>query len=100
LHYSNLNKNILNRKLIRLTGVGETLTKEAEVKVKYMEAEGEDYELNDEDFTDVEQEMAIFVDEIVSFVRAEEKETVIFTKTGLNFTVKETIEEIENKLNN
>ncbi len=90
----------MNRKLITLTGIGESLTKEAEAKVKFLEAEGDDYELNEEDYVDVEQEMAIFTDEIVSFVRAEEKETVIFTKNGLNFTVKETIEEINNKLNN
>ncbi len=90
----------MNRKLITLTGIGESLTKEAEVKVKFLEAEGDDYELNEEDYAEIEQEMAIFTDEIVSLVRVEQKETVIFTKTGLNFTVKETIEEISNKLNN
>ncbi len=90
----------MNRKLITLTGIGESLTKEAEAKVKFLEAEGDDYELNEEDYAEIEQEMAIFTDEIVSLVRVEEKETVIFTKTGLNFTVKETIEEISNKLNN
>jgi hypothetical protein len=90
----------LNRKLITLTGIGESLTKEAEAKVKFLEAEGDDYELNEEDYAEIEQEMAIFTDEIVSLVRVEQKETVIFTKTGLNFTVKETIEEISNKLNN
>jgi hypothetical protein len=90
----------LNRKLITLTGIGESLTKEAEAKVKFLEAEGDDYELNEEDYAEIEQEMAIFIDEIVSLVRVEQKETVIFTKTGLNFTVKETIEEINNKLNN
>ncbi len=90
----------MNRKLITLTGIGESLTKEAEAKVKFLEAEGDDYELNEEDYAEIEQEMAIFIDEIVSLVRVEQKETVIFTKTGLNFTVKETIEEINNKLNN
>jgi hypothetical protein len=90
----------LNRKLITLTGIGESLTKEAEAKVKFLEAEGDDYELNEEDYAEIEQEMAIFTDEIVSLVRVEQKETVIFTKAGLNFTVKETIEEISNKLNN
>ncbi len=90
----------MNRKLITLTGIGESLTKEAEAKVKFLEAEGDDYELNEEDYAEIEQEMAIFTDEIVSLVRVEQKETVIFTKTGLNFTVKETIEEISNKLNN
>jgi hypothetical protein len=88
------------RKLITLTGVGETLTKEAEAKVKFHELEDEEYELSDDDYTEIEQEMAIFSDEIIALVRSEEKETVIFSKNGLTFTVKETIEEINNKLNN
>ena len=92
----------MTRKLIRLTGVGEELTEKAKAKVKFLESEGEeDFDLNDEDFQKVEQELMIFADEIVSFVRAEEeKETVLFTKNSLNFTVKETLDEIENKLNN
>lgn len=94
----------MQRKLIRLTGIGDELTEKAKAKakVKFLESEGEeDYELDDDDYQKVEQEILIFVDEIVSFVRAEEeKETVLFTKNGLNFTVKETLDEIENKLNN
>ena len=92
----------MQRKLIRLTGIGDELTEKAKAKVKFLESEGEeDYELDDDDYQKVEQEILIFVDEIVSFVRAEEeKETVLFTKNSLNFTVKETLDEIENKLNN
>ena len=96
---NNLNKNILNRKLITLTAIGEVLKKEVEAKVKYLESEGQDYEPSEDDFEEVDQEMLMFVDEIVTFIRAKE-ETVIFTKTGLSFTVKDTIEEINNKLNN
>ena len=92
----------MQRKLIRLTGIGDELTEKAKAKVKFLESEGdEDYELTEEDFQKVEQGLMIFVDEILSFVRDEEtQETVLFTKNSLNFTVKETLDEIENKLNN
>lgn len=92
----------MNRKLIRLTGVGEELTEKAKAKIKFLESEGEeDFDLDDKDFQKVEQELMIFTDEIVSFVRDEEtQETVLFTKNSLNFTVKETLDEIESKLNN
>ena len=80
-------------------GIGDELTEKAKAKVKFHELEGEEYQLEDEDFQKVEQELMIFADEIVSFIRTED-ETVILTRTELSFSVKETLDEIEHKLNN
>ena len=55
--------------------------------------------LEDEDFEIFEYPCRVYEDEIVGYVRTEE-DTVIFTKTGLTFTVKETVEEIDELIDN
>ncbi len=119
----------MKRVKIKLTGIGEVLTKEAEEKLErgvdsavfedLTCGDGRtrtDYEnlgmkvpedliqkekefnngiiLEDEDFEDLEYPVRLYEDEIVGYVRPEEV-TIIYTKTGLIFSVKETVEEID-----
>ncbi len=115
---------------LKLTGIGETLTKEAQEKLDsvqegvstiedltcdngYKRSWYEDmniqipielinkernfeggFELDDEDYEELEYACRVYEDEIVGYVRSDES-TLIFTKTGLTFTVKETVEEID-----
>lgn len=124
----------MKRKILKLTGIGEVLTKEAQEKLDNLEdvtmfedltcdagRTREDYEslgmkvpkdliekeknfdkgvtLEDEDFENLEYPVRLYADEIVGYVRPED-ETTIFTKTGLTFTVKETVEEIDQQIEN
>lgn len=57
------------------------------------------FELDDNDYEELEYPCRIYEDEIVGYVRSEEN-TLIFTKTGLTFTVKETVEEIDELIEN
>lgn len=120
---------------LRLTGIGEILTKEAQEKLDSV-SEGvstieditcdngrtreqyeslgigvpEDliekekafkngFELDDEDYEELEYPCRIYEDEIVGYIKSDEN-TIIFTKTGLTFTVKETVEEIDKLIDN
>lgn len=120
---------------LKLTGLGEVLTKDAQDKLdsinngileptcedgrtvqEYIDlgfpqdkipkdllekqkAFEEGIELEDEDYEMLEYPVRLYEDEIVGYVRSEEI-TMIFTKTGLTFPVKETVEEIDELINN
>lgn len=56
-------------------------------------------DFNEEDYEILEYPCRIYEDQIVGYVWSENK-TVIFTKTGLSFSVKETVEEIDELINN
>ncbi len=124
----------MKRKLLKLTGIGEVLTKEAQDKLdsaqntlvfedltcsngykrewyesmnipipddlKEKEKEFElGVELEDEDYEILEYPCRIFQDEIVGYVHSKD-DTIIFTKTGLTFTVKDKVEEIDQQIEN
>ena len=55
--------------------------------------------LEDDDFEVEEYPVRIYEDEIVGYVRSDE-DTIVFTKTGITFTVKETVEEIDELIDN
>ena len=56
-------------------------------------------DLTDDDFEVLEYPARIYEDEIIGYVTSED-DTVIFVKTGLTFTVKETVEEIDELIDN
>ena len=124
----------MKRIRLKLTGIGEVLTKEAQEKLESVEDVSvfedltceagrtrQQYEdlgmkipkdslekernfdkgimLDDEDFENLEYPVRIYEDEIVGYV-SPDNETTIFTKTGLTFTVKETVEEIDELIEN
>lgn len=123
------------RNRLKLTGLGEVLTKDAQDKLDNMDdgileptceygrtvqeyidlgfpqdkipknllekqkAFEEGIELGEEDCEMLEYPVRLYEDEIVGYVRSEEI-TRIFTKTGLTFSVKETVEEIDELIDN
>jgi hypothetical protein len=125
----------MKRIRLKLTGLGEVLTKDAQEKLDSMDdgileptcedgrtvqeyidlgfpqdkipkdllekqkAFDEGIELEDEDYEILEDPVRLYEDEIVGYVRSEDI-TMIFTKTGLTFSVKETVEEIDELIDN
>lgn len=122
------------RKILKLTGVGEVLTKEAQEKLdkenttvvfedltcengkkrSWYEDMGMNVpkdliekeknfengiELEDEDYESLETPLRIYEDEIVAYVTSEDT-TLIFTRTGITFTVRETVEDIDRLIEN
>ena len=125
----------MKRIRLKLTGLGEVLTKDAQDKLDSMDdgileptcedgrtvqeykdlgfpqykipkdllekqkAFEEGIELEGKDYEMLEYPVRLYEDEIVGYVRSEEI-TMIFTKTGLTFPVKETVEEVDELINN
>ena len=125
----------MKRIRLKLTGLGEVLTKDAQDKLDSMDdgileptcEDGrtlqeyldlgfpqdkipkdllekqkkfeEGIELEDEDYELLEYPVRLYEDEIVGYVRSEDV-TMMFTKTGLTFSVKETVEEIDELIDN